>query len=45
MLEFFEMLQAIAYHIANLASLYLASAYFDTAYGIMDFFHSLGIYI
>lgn len=45
MLEILLIIKAVLYHIANLASLYLASAYFDTAYGIMDFFHSLGIYI
>lgn len=45
MLELFEIIQAVLYHIANLSSLYLAYFYFESAYGIMDFFHSIGIYI
>lgn len=33
------------YHFLNLASLYLAYFYFETAYALVDFFHAMGIYI
>ena len=33
------------FHLVNLAALYFAAFFFETAYAVMDFFHSMGVYI